>query len=94
MSEKKDYLHLKDLISKDKVLLLVHKKYKGIHKLFIYALCGLGLRYFNKAYRTGKVTLQFGNVGPRIGMPIPWQKVLSDYNSGNIEEVNLEEFEK
>jgi len=78
-SKRKAYLHLRERISKDEVLLLVHKKYKGIRKLLIYSLCGISLKYFYKAYKTRKVILQIGEIGPRIGMPIPWQKALSEF---------------
>ena len=77
-SKRKDYLHLRELISKDEVLLLVHKKYSGIRKLLIYSLCGISLKYFDKAYKTGKVAIEIGENGPRIGTPIPWQKALSE----------------
>ena len=78
-SKRKAYLHLRELISKDEVLLLVHKKYRGIRKLLIYSLCGVSLKYFDKAYETRKVVLQIGEIGPRIGMPIPWQKALQNF---------------
>lgn len=79
INEKDAYSRLKVLISKDEVLLLVHKKYKGFRKLAIYSLCGMSFRYFEKAYKTGKVILQFGEIGPRVSTPVSWQEALSDY---------------
>lgn len=85
-SREVDYTQLKKLMSQDKILLLVHKKYKGLRKLLIYGRCGLSYTYFDKAYRKGDVVLQFGEFGPRIGVPLDWQDVLADYNSGKMEE--------
>ncbi len=85
-SSKDAYLRLKDLIRRDEILLLVHNRYEGIRKLLIYARCGISFKYFQKAYRTEKVILQLGELGPRIGVPIPWQEVLADY-SGQEKEI-------
>ena len=79
----KDYSRLRGLITKDEVLLLVHKKYKGIRKLFIYSFCGISCKYFDRAYRQGKVILRFRS-GLRVGMPLLWQKALVDYDNGRI----------
>lgn len=83
-SKKADYVRLKRLIAQDEILLLVHKKHKGLHKLFIYALCGLSLSYFDRAYERGDVILQLGKFGPRVGPPLSWQDVLSNYVSGKM----------
>jgi len=79
----KYYLRLRELIVKDEVLLLIHKKYKGIRKLFIYSLCGISYRYFDRAYKEGKVILQFKS-GLRVGKPLSWEKTLEDYDTGKI----------
>jgi len=75
--EKESYPRLKKLISEDNVLLLVHKKYKGFHKLLIYCLCGISFGYFKRAYKMGKVILELNHLDIRIGMPTPWQKIFS-----------------
>ena len=80
VSSKEAYLRLKDLIRKDEILLLVQTRYKGISKSMIYACCGISFKYFEKAYKTGKVILHLGEFGPMIGAPIPWQDALSDYS--------------
>jgi hypothetical protein len=80
-----NYLKLKLLISKDEILLLPHIRYKRIRKIYIYARCGLSLKYFEKAYENKKALLQFGEFGPRVGSPIPWQDALGDYMSGKME---------
>ena len=93
--EKESYLRLKKLISEDNVLLLVHKRYKGLHKLLIYCLCGISLEYFRKAYKTGKIILQSGNFGPRIGAPIPWQEVfLVEHKQDKESKIDIKSFEK
>ena len=84
-SKKDSYIQLRKLISQDEVLLLVHKKHKGLGKLFIYTLCGLSLGYFDRAYKRGDVVLQLGEFGPRFEMPLSWQDMLNDYVSGKIE---------
>lgn len=84
-SKKADYVRLKRLISQDKVLLLIHKKYKGLRKVFMYALCGLSFRYFDRAYKNGDIILKFGKHGPRLGVPLLWQDLLHDYVSDKIE---------
>ena len=74
-----DYLKLKELISKDKVLLLPHKKFKGLQQTFFYARCGMSQEYFEKSYINGDVVLQIGEIGPRIGYPIPWEDILKEF---------------
>ncbi len=73
-----NFQELKRLISEDSILLLPHKKYKGTRQLLVYARCGISRKYFEKAYNNGDVILQVGELGPRIGYPIPWEKVLED----------------
>ena len=89
-SKKADYVRLKRLISQDKVLLLVHKKHKGLRKVFMYALCGLSFRYFDRAYKNGDIILKFGKHGPRLGVPLLWQDLLHDYVSGKIEATGVD----
>ncbi|MBA7490401.1 hypothetical protein ES702_00939 [subsurface metagenome] len=84
-SKKANYVRLKRLISQDKVLLLIHKKYKGLWKVFMYALCGLSFRYFDRAYENGDIILKFGKHGPRLGIPLLWQDLLDDYVAGRME---------
>lgn len=79
VSSKDAYLRLIDLIRRDEIRLCVHNRYRGIRKLGIYARCGTSFKYFEKAYETGKVILQLGEFGSRIGAPISWQEVLADY---------------
>jgi len=86
VSSKDDYLRLIDLIRRDKIRLLVHNRYKGIRKSVIYGRCGTSFKYFEEAYETGKVILQFDEFGPRDGFPTPWQEVLADY-SGQEKEI-------
>jgi hypothetical protein len=81
-SIKKDYARLKELIAKDEILLLVNKRYEGIKKLLIYSRCGISMKYFENAYKDGKVLLEFRNTGLRVGAPISWQKALNDYIEG------------
>lgn len=77
-----NFQKLKRLISEDKILLLPHKKYKGIRQVLIYARCGISNKYFEKTYNNGDVVLQMGELGPRIGYPIPWEKVLEEELNG------------
>jgi len=77
-----NFQRLKRLISEDKILLLPHKKYKGIKQSLVYARCGISKKYFEKAYSNGDVILQMGELGPRIGYPIPWEKVLKEELDG------------
>lgn len=74
-----NYQKLKELISQDKILLLPHKKYKGLRQMLIYSRCGMSKKYFEKAYINGDVILQLGELGPRVGYPIPWKQALKDY---------------
>ncbi len=86
MSDSKEinYQKLKELISQDRILLLPHKKFKGIRQSYVYARCGIGLKYFEKAYNTGDVILQFGELGPRVGYPLSWEEALADYLNAKI----------
>jgi len=86
MSSSKDnnYQKLKELISQDKVLLLPHKKFRGIRQSYVYARCGLSLKYFENVYKNGDVILQFGEIGPRVGYPLSWEDALSDFLNGTI----------
>lgn len=77
-----NFQKLKRLISEDKILLLPHKKYKRIRQLLVYARCGISKKYFEKVYNNGDVILQMGELGPRIGYPIPWEKVLEEELNG------------
>jgi len=79
-----NYQKLKELISQDKILLLPHKKYKGIRQKLVYARCGMSQKYFEKAYNNGDVILQLGEVGPRVGHPIPWEQALNDFLNNNV----------
>lgn len=78
-SKKINYQKLKELISQDKILLLPHKKFRGIRQSYVYARCGMSLKYFEKAYNNGDVILQFGELGPRVGYPVSWEDALADY---------------
>jgi hypothetical protein len=78
-SKKDNYQKLKELISQDEVLLLPHKKFQGMRQSYVYARCGLSLKYFENAYNNGDVILQFGKVGPRTGYPLSWEDSLSDF---------------
>ena len=82
-TKKNNYQNLKELISQDKVLLLPHKKYRGIRQTYVYARCGLSLEYFEKAYSTGDVILQFGEIGTLVGHPLSWEVALIDYLNEN-----------
>jgi hypothetical protein len=82
-SKKLLYQKLKELISQDIVLLLPHKKFRGVRQLYVYARCGLSLKYFERAYNNGDVILQFGERGPRVGFPLSWENALTDYLTGS-----------
>ena len=71
------YQKLKKLISQDRILLLPHKKFKGIKQILVYCRCGLSYRNFEKLYNNSDVILQIGEYGPRIGYPLPWQEALN-----------------
>ena len=71
-SKKDSYVQLRRIISQDEVLVLVHRKRKGLRGLFIYAVCGRSLGYFDRAYKKGDVILHFGKSGSRLGMPLSW----------------------
>jgi hypothetical protein len=73
-----NFQKLRRLISEDKILLLPHKKYKGIRQLLVYTRCGISKKYFEKAYNKGDVILQMGELGPRIGHPIPWEQIFEE----------------
>ena len=77
-----NYLKLKELISKDIIFLLPHKKYKGIRQTIVYARCGISRKYFEKAYKNGDVILQFGQLGPRVGHPLSWEEALNEFLKG------------
>jgi len=83
-----NFQKLKRLISENKILLLPHKKYKGIRQMIVYARCGISKKYFEKAYNNGSVILQMGELGPRIGYPILWEKVLEGELNEKKEESN------
>jgi len=83
-SKVQDFEQLKKLISEDKIFLLPHKKYKGLRQTYVYARCGMSLEYFDKAYRNADVILQFGEPGPRVGKPVPWQDALEDFLNGKM----------
>ena len=83
-----NFQKLKRLISEDKILLLPHKKYKGIRQILVYARCGISKKYFEKTYNNGDVILQIGELGPRIGYPIPWEKVFEEELNGKEGENN------
>ena len=85
-----NYLKLKELISKDIIFLLPHKKYKGIRQTIVYARCGISRKYFEKAYTNGDVILQFGQFGPRVGHPLSWEETLSDFLKGDTGENGAE----
>ena len=82
-----DYIQLKKLISQDKVLLLPHKKYKGLRQTMFYARCGISQKFFEKAYKNKELVLQFREFGLRIGAPVDWQNALADYNSGKMQKI-------
>ena len=79
----KNYQRLKELISQDLILLLPHKRFRGIKQSYVYARCGISLKYFEKAYKNGDVILQMGELGVRIGFPIGWEKALLEYIEGD-----------
>ena len=81
-SKQDNYEKLKQLVSEDKIFLLPHKKFKGAQQISVYAKCGMSLKYFEEAYNSGDVILQMGELGPRVGYPVSWEKALSDYLSG------------
>ena len=81
-SQENNYQKLKELISQDKILLLPHKKFRGVRQSYVYARCGMSLTYFETAYRNGDVILQFGEPGPKIGHPVSWEEALTDYLKG------------
>ena len=66
------YQKLKQFIYQDKILLLPHKKYIGNEQIRVYSECALGCEHFEKLYNNGDVILQIGELGPRIGPPLPW----------------------
>ncbi len=74
-------MRLRRLVSQDEVLPLVCKKHKGLGKLLIYSLCGLSLRYFDRAYKRGDAIRKFGS---RLGRSLSWQDLLDDYVSGKM----------
>ena len=84
MPKRVNYQKLKELISQDKILLLPHKKFKGVWQSYVYARCGISFKYFEKAYNTGDVILQFGETGPRVGYPLSWEDTLADYLIGKL----------
>lgn len=86
-SREADYIQLKKLISRDKVLLLPHKKYKGLRQTMFYARCGISQKFFEKAYKNKELVLQFREFGLRIGAPVDWQDALADYNSGKMQKI-------
>lgn len=83
-SKEINYQRLKELISEDKILLLPHKKYKGLRQSYVYGRCGISLKYFEKAYKNGDVILQLGQFGPRVGYPISWEDALADYSNSKV----------
>jgi len=86
-SREADYIQLKKLISQDKVLLLPHKKYKGLRQTMFYARCGISQKFFEKVYKNKELVLQFREFGLRIGAPVDWQDALADYNSGKMQKI-------
>ena len=86
-SREADYIQLKKLISQDKVLLLPHKKYKGLRQTMFYARCGISQKFFEKVYKNKELVLQFREFGLRIGAPVDWQNALADYNSGKMQKI-------
>lgn len=86
-SREADYIQLKKLISQDKVLLLPHKKYKGLRQTMFYARCGISQKFFEKVYKNKELVLQFREFGLRIGAPVDWQGALADYNSGKMQKI-------
>ena len=88
-----DYTQLKKLISQDKVLLLPHKKYKGLRQTMFYARCGISQKFFEKAYKNKELVLQFREFGLQIGAPVDWQDALDDYNSGKMQKIAKESSE-
>ena len=86
-SREAEYIKLKKLISQDKVLLLPHKKYKGLRQTMFYARCGISQKFFEKVYKNKELVLQFREFGLRIGAPVDWQDALADYNSGKMQKI-------
>jgi len=78
-----NFKKLKELISNDEILILPHKKYKGVFQIIFYARCS-GKKFFEKAYKNQELVLQFGEFGPRIGHPLSWVEALNDYLRNNI----------
>ena len=83
-SKEIDYEELKSYIVRDEILLLPHKRFTGVRRSYVYSRCGMSLKYFERAYEKGNVILQLGQSGHRVGAPIPWQEVLSNFKSGNL----------
>ena len=79
METSNNYRKLKELISQDKILLLPHQKDRGISQMWVYTRCGMSQKYFTKAYNKGNVILQLGEIGPRVGYPVPWEQALNDF---------------
>ena len=82
-TNKSNFKKLKELISNDKVLLLPHKRYKGLFQVIFYARCS-SQKFFEKAYKNKELVLQFGEFGPRVGYPLSWEKVLYNYLNNKI----------
>ena len=88
-----DYIQLKKLISQDKILLLPHKKYKGLCQTMFYSRCGISQKFFEKAYKNKELVLQFREFELQIGAPVDWQDALADYNSGKMQKIAKESSE-
>jgi len=80
---KSNFIKLKELISNDEVLLLPHKKYKGLIQTIFYARCS-NQKFFEKAYKNRELVLQFGKFGPRVGYPLSWEEALYNYLNNKI----------
>ena len=78
-SNRSDFIKLKELISNNQILLLPHKKYKGLRQAIFYARCGISQSYFEKSYKNKELVLQFGELGPRVGYPLSWEEAMSNF---------------
>lgn len=78
MKEKK-YSRLKQLIVEDRILLLPHKKFRGIRQAYVYSRCGMSLKYFEKAYDRGDVVLEVVASGIRVGSPLSWEDAVDEH---------------
>lgn len=77
-TKEKNYLLLKKLIVEERILLLPHKRFRGIKQSYVYSRCGMSLKYFENAYDNGDVILEFVESGLRVGRPLSWETALKE----------------